>query len=379
MWFAFSYNNNPSRFYRIDHAQVVDNSDRILKLIIINCKLYANNCGLCLNPYLVRIKCGWCVANSECTTRDHCVSATDRGLYGMDSWLSETDGKYKTCPNPYVNSVMPTCGPVNGYTTVQINGVNLGHSLDDMKVVFKSDNGLNAVECQNLDQGYIKSLQIKCRLPAIQPSLNLSKNSKVYITLQNSTVVLNASQYGFIRPEIFEIQPKRVRVSGGTLIEITGVHLNCGTFRSILFNQTACQIVNLTSDHLVCKLTRFNKTGSVNMRFQMDGYLVEHDETMNVIADPKMISISRNRSILAGGLDFLVYSDSDLDNVEDAMILMTPYHEDFAYFNETIEKVSLLFLYIENLNHIGQCFSQMPKNFIKVKKGKNVSMHSYKS
>jgi hypothetical protein len=273
--------------------------------------------------------------------------------------LAEKNDKYATCPNPFVHTVMPQCGPINGHTTIQINGVNLGHSIKSVSVYIKPNNNRDVIQCQNLNQSYIKSTQLKCRLPAIEHKTDYAM-SNIFVTLDNSNVKLNFSEFVLVRPEIIRIQPGRVFVSGGGLVKLSGFHLNCGSFRSVMFNQTVCRILNTTGELIICKLGQFNQTGLVNLRFQMDGYLFESSQIMQVLNDPKVVYVSRDRSILSGGLGLLIGSDSELDLIEDARLNLTPYYDDYAYFNETVEKVILYtYLGLFFLNHDQTGFSEI--------------------
>ena len=224
---------------------LIDNLNEI-KLNIVNCELAASNCGYCLQNHLLDLNCGWCMESSRCTTSDNCGPS-------RENWLSKLDNNdYADCPSPIITDIEPKCGPVTGGTQLSIYGVNLGHRSTDMDVYLYKSNDYQ-IKCEINATLYIKSAKIICMLETVgnkfmtnssfdlRINVNTSKYSKNITTIENNNG--NLMQYQLILPSVSSIWPKKTILSGGTLIRINGINLNCGSFKEIYFGDKKCNIV----------------------------------------------------------------------------------------------------------------------------------------
>lgn len=305
----------------------------------------ASSCGECMEEELVKLGCGWCKSSKSCSMEKDCVS----------NWMNDLTNNY--CADPTITLMSPICGPrQNAGTQLIIKGQNLGVSPSEISVKFKSinSNAHHDLECPLIDDLYVKSSKVVCRTKPIK-QLTQSQADRYLVYVQtnknNPQAIyssLNDSQkffYEFITPNVTEVEPQRGIRAGGTLLKITGNHLNCGSSVKFLMSGGICSIVNITqtaeNDIVHCITPKYISTAKMNLwnkqinsrlknqksaiQMKMDDYEVVLDEAkfnFEYVNDPKVLEIKPDRTIVSGGL-LMIINGQDFKNIQTASLVLS--------------------------------------------------------
>lgn len=114
--------------------------------------------------------------------------------------------------------------------------------------------------------------------------------------------VISTSDFQFVNPSIDNFKPKTGPISGGTLVTITGRHLNVGNLTKV-FICMSCDITSLSEDQVVCR-TKSCSDGSFHLRMNIYGVNRKFDqETFKFVTDPSVNSVASdpfNKTTLKG-------------------------------------------------------------------------------
>lgn len=265
-----------------------------VRINIVYCELNAANCGECLTDDLLSYGCGWCSSSSICNTQNLC----------SQNWLSRySNGNFALCPDPLITSISPQCGPLEGGTQLKIKGINLGHTPSDVSVSLKSS--LTTISCRLIDNLYVKASEIICKTNSIQRETNLS----VLVTIKSDQQVHEISSFNQLNNQLFyryaqyqviSISPTKTIKSGGTIIRLNGLNLNCGSNKQIFFGSIKCNIIEANDpDMILCKTEPFTKNDFFNLRYIVDDSQLSYSNiNLEYVNDPSVTSFSSNKSII---------------------------------------------------------------------------------
>ena len=93
---------------------------------LFKCGQSATDCSECLAVDPQKRKCGWCSSNGACTVELECTA----GWNGKES---------VDCPEPFISTIAPKRGPIEGGTKLTIKGSNLGVRFQDIVSVKVND------------------------------------------------------------------------------------------------------------------------------------------------------------------------------------------------------------------------------------------------
>lgn len=275
-------------------SKPLDNPDNI-HVVIYRCRDMADNCGMCL-ALAQKYGCGWCQSSDKCEVKDQC----DRGT-GV--WLNRN----QTCPNPEIHSFEPQLGPWEGGTNVTIQGINLGKTFLDIYAGVS----IAGLPCQPYPELYVRTKQIVCRVDG--PGTPQTRKGPVIVKIEDFRGYSKLS-FEFVDPVIESISPKYGPRSGGTVIRITGHHMNAGSKIQAFIDNLACSIISAEANETLCMTSASNKTRSGILKMKFDDGVRQYDGVFEYVDDPTIESVESGvagqvkipKGIPAGGIKISV-------------------------------------------------------------------------
>uniref|UniRef100_A0A8D8QE28 Plexin-A4 n=1 Tax=Cacopsylla melanoneura TaxID=428564 RepID=A0A8D8QE28_9HEMI len=254
----------------------LDNPDNVY-VNIYRCRDFANNCGHCLNLN-EKYGCGWCQSSNSCEISERCDQT--------GSWIDRT----RICPNPKITSFEPKSGPLEGGTNVTIHGINLGKTFDDIEDGVR----VAGITCHPYPNLYQPSTQIVCQMgPFKTVEAIVSENMTGPVTVHiGENCVQSKDKYQFVDPVIRSIYPLQGPRSGGTILHITGAHMNAGSRIEAFIDELPCRIISVEPElaHCVTSASDRQRMGKLMMKFDkgsrtFEGSLYEY------VDDPTIESV----------------------------------------------------------------------------------------
>lgn len=198
------------------------NIDSKLQVMLYNCSFGRSDCSLCLaaDP---SYKCVWCGGQSGCVYEALCSNATSE------------------CPAPVITRIQPETGPLGGDIRLTVLGSNLGVRAEDVKSVTVA--GRN---CAFEPQQYSVSTQIVCVIEAAETPLSGGVEVDINGKLGHSPPHV---QFTYQEPKPTDVEPKQGPLAGGTLLTISGTHLDTGSEED----------VRVTIAGIPCNVTQFGE------------------------------------------------------------------------------------------------------------------------
>lgn len=115
----------------------------------------------------------------------------------------------------------PPGGPINGGTTLYINGTNLGKTVNDIKTGVE----VAGVQCTVIDAEYVPPERIVCKTgPASRAT-----DGPITVRVDNSYTAKSTDDYRYADPILKDFDPKDGPMSGGTNVTIFGQNLDLGS------------------------------------------------------------------------------------------------------------------------------------------------------
>lgn len=274
-------------------GHVLDNIQGI-RVIIYKCEMLANNCGLCLALSDKKFDCGWCPAEKQCTRQERCPA------FAAADWLDRS----QLCPNPVIIDFNPKKGPIAGGTMITIDGVNLGHSYQDVAAAVMAAN----VRCDVDERKYVTASRIVCRTRSSSPH-KMARNP-IVVKLREDlkyTAISNQS-FTYVDPLVTRMEPLKGTVLGGTDVTITGENLDAGSVVNVSINNIVCKVLERHSEKLVCRTGPSSSDAEGSLRISFDGFSRDYDNfRFKYEKKPRFVSVRPERSIASGGIVVDVY------------------------------------------------------------------------
>ncbi|XP_055945383.1 plexin A3-like isoform X2 [Argiope bruennichi] len=260
-----------------------DNPENI-HVLIFRCSGMAQSCGICLE-LPEKYKCGWCQdTDNSCEVYEHCNRLPTL-------WLD----RKQTCPNPQILSFSPKSGPWEGGTNITIKGINLGRVFQDIANnvrVIHEDRKVIA-ECVPHEELYVKTTQIVCHVEK-PPNLTTGLISGpmtgfIEVKVQNDYTARSREQYSFVNPRITSIKPSKGPKSGGTILEIWGLHMDAGSRAEAFVGALPCNVTSRDANKAVCITSASKETVPQTVRIKFDnGLRVFEDYKFLYVEDPSI-------------------------------------------------------------------------------------------
>ncbi|KAJ8370521.1 hypothetical protein SKAU_G00105490 [Synaphobranchus kaupii] len=189
-------------------------------------------CSMCLGPWTPRFMgCGWCS--------------------GVCSWKHECSGQWRneSCP-PVLTEFIPKTSPPDGESELTLCGWQFQSHL---RPVIRPSTHLVRVgqtACTVLPHKS-NSSQLVCRIHARQEPQHVPITVEVHEgDVEGRYSIDGTAQidgFTFVAPNITEVTPDYGPITGGTLITVTGQHLNAGNSRRVTLDEDPCEIKSVTA------------------------------------------------------------------------------------------------------------------------------------
>ncbi|XP_023931119.1 plexin-A4-like [Lingula anatina] len=298
-------------------SRPLDNPSNI-QVKVYKCSAMANSCGSCLTME-DKYNCGWCSGqNNVCTIQDQCLGE-------MDTWLAGNS----VCPNPLIHSFSPKTGPIEGGTMVTIRGVNLGKTFADIQ------DGVNVGDrqCRPLLEYYEPATKIVC----ITGEVPSAKSKKVQVIVSTRFTASSVDNFSYVVPRINKIFPTLGPRSGGTILNITGTHLNAGSKIRAMVGQLNCTITHInnsttmgiTNNWVTCITSPAEDIIQTRVAMVFDDKAKKlSDEYFSYMKDPNITSVEPDRAVLSGGIRVTVTGEG-LNTVQEPKMYVTYQGQDY--------------------------------------------------
>ncbi|AWO98076.1 putative plexin-A4 [Scophthalmus maximus] len=279
------------------------------KVHLYKCDAQRGSCGLCLKADPL-FGCVWCKGENRCTLKQHCP-------HPENQWL-EHNGINSKCTHPRITQITPLRGPREGGTLVTIRGENLGLEFKEIQGNVK----VAEVDCTPIREGYIPAEQIVCEMGKAEKS-QYTGNVQVCVGVGECSSEFKAKSskyYYFVIPRILNLKPSRGPVSGGTIVNITGSHLDAGSNVSIMFKDQPCTYLRRGGQWLTCRThASLNGYGNVSVSVNIDKAHLQKDLRFEYVEDPTITKIEPEWSIYSGHTPVTV-TGTNLDIIQTPLI-----------------------------------------------------------
>ncbi|KAM3620956.1 uncharacterized protein V6R79_004061 [Siganus canaliculatus] len=248
-------------------------------------------CSTCLKapPFM---NCGWC--SGTCLRQHECSS----------QWSKDS------CA-PVVREFLPKTAPAGGETEVTLYGWEFQSSLRPAIIQGKTHIitvGSGTV-CTVLPEKSSSEVLV-CKLPeTTKPSQNLTITLEVHEgEVEGRYSIEGTAQitgFSFVEPSIAKITPEYGPVFGGTLVTLTGRHLDSGVQRDVFFADKKCTIQSPlrttgTSSSIVCSTTAATDVAKAPVRILIDNFEVPTTEMFFYKQNPVINSVQPYCSLQRG-------------------------------------------------------------------------------
>lgn len=246
----------------------------------------ADNCGFCLELHN-KYNCGWC--QDQCDVQERC---TERNVAVM--WLN----KQQTCPDPQITDFHPKTGPLEGGTNITIEGINLGRSFEDVMGgvhVLREERGvaIGLINCIPFREDYVKTSRIMCEVQSpnkTSPSRPIA--GVISVRIQNEYSTKSKEYFHFVNPKITHIEPVKGPKSGGTRLNIWGLHMDAGSRAEAFLGTLPCTVTKREKNRIECMTSARYQPGEEKAQVNFDrGKRVFDDYRYLYVEDPRIASV----------------------------------------------------------------------------------------
>uniref|UniRef100_A0A8K9WZB5 Sema domain-containing protein n=1 Tax=Oncorhynchus mykiss TaxID=8022 RepID=A0A8K9WZB5_ONCMY len=263
-------------------------------MVLYNCSLGREDCSLCKNAD-PKYSCVWCANMRSCVYRELCRSQEPA-----------------QCPNPKITEIIPRFGPLNGGIVVTIKGSNLGIKKEDIKKVTVA-----GVDCVHQGDRY----SVSTRYSPINQGV-------VEVEVEGGRRGRSEVLFTYRDPIPEKVSPLKGPVAGGTVITISGKHLDTANKNDVIVTVggTPCETQCPARNEISFSLSLYSISLCPPLQFIQ--YAVHKNDTVLLFDSPVVNRSSETQSFRA----FL-----QLDNVIEELNSFE-YHPD-PFFNELTKNI----------------------------------------
>ncbi|XP_069040201.1 plexin A3 [Lepisosteus oculatus] len=266
-----------------------------MKALLYKCPAQRESCGLCLKAE-PSFECGWCTAEKQCLLRQDCQAPEH-------NWLHPGRRNVR-CSHPRITKIWPLTGPKEGGTRVTIVGENLGLHVREITHV-----RVAGVRCNPVPSEYISAERIVCDME--ESLLPNPPGGAVELCIGDCVAEFRSQSvqiYNFVTPSFNKVHPDRGPVSGGTVITVSGRHLDAGSSVTVFLGQGECQFIRRSVREIVCQTPpSLAAPGPTNIKLYIDkAEIISPDTHYSYTEDPIVSSVEPGWSILDGSTPITV-------------------------------------------------------------------------
>ncbi|XP_033647397.1 hepatocyte growth factor receptor-like [Asterias rubens] len=258
---------------------------------LYKCDVDRPDCSRCLSVETARpeLGCRWCGTKCAFMEDTECPSS------------SLSPGSQ--CPAPVLKHVFPASGPVEGNTVIEINGSDIGQSIQDIQRVMIGN------QLCNLTGWYVTGQSVRCITSPLSSSIAQTVTVSVARTAGGEDLIsTGAVQFTYKNPAITGISPIEGYADGGTILTITGTDLDIG--RDIQVNVAAnvtCDITSVTCTAIRCRLGMSTEGHAGRVEVTFDGTPRSSADIFTFVPLPDILRFDPQSSIQSGGRVLTVY------------------------------------------------------------------------
>ncbi|XP_034055795.1 plexin-B2-like, partial [Gymnodraco acuticeps] len=320
--YEFSYDKQQEvnvSFHIIDRGteRMVDST---LTVSLYNCSVKREDCSLCKNA-ASQYECVWCSSSRSCVYRELCPSHQPA-----------------QCPPPEITDIFPRFGPLNGRISVTIRGSNMGVKSDDVRKITVA-----GVDCLHQKERYSVSTSVVCeigparRAPPSDLPFEPSLSGAVEVEVEGEGGRTGTSKVFFTYrdPIPSSVLPGKGPAAGGTLITITGTHLDTATKDdvSVSVGGVPCEVLKFGSE-ISCKTGKYRgqKVPSEKLAVAVKygtNTTKEIPSAYQYSENPKITDFNPKSSFLCGGRRIVVLG-SGFDLIQRATMEVLSANDEFS-------------------------------------------------
>ncbi|PIK38291.1 putative plexin-A4 [Apostichopus japonicus] len=255
--------------------------ESLTTVILYKCSVDRPDCSRCLSNITTPpvLMCIWCSSQSLCAVIESC-----------------NQGIQKVCTaRPQITLTVPTSGPIEGGTMVQIIGSDLGQRFSDIEEVKLAD-----VLCDHggYEDQYIVGESVTCMAGS-----SVVKMGPVSVDLRDDRTSQGDVMFSYNDPKLTSFFPEIGPASGGSMITINGTDLDTGRDIEAFVGSEPCSITTIQPDYIKCinVNSTVNSSHTVMMRFDSHSRATLDGTEFIYIFDPEVSDVDPKRSIFSGG------------------------------------------------------------------------------
>ncbi|XP_035377013.1 plexin-B2a [Electrophorus electricus] len=235
--YEFTYNKMPEvnvTFY-VKEKGTEKKIDSTLQVGLYNCSVGREDCSLCKNAD-EKYNCVWCDTTRSCIYQKLCPK------------------ELRLCPSPSITDIVPRYGPTSGQIQVTIKGSNLGMKKEDIKRIVVA-----GVPCKHMAEKYSVSTSIVCEVgPLRKPPVDVlsppNPQGPVEVEVEGDRRGVSNVLFTYRDPVPETVHPTKGPAGGGTVITISGQHLDTATKDdiSVTVGTVPCELL-VFGPHITCR------------------------------------------------------------------------------------------------------------------------------
>ncbi|XP_056461937.1 macrophage-stimulating protein receptor-like [Gadus chalcogrammus] len=271
------------------------------------------SCSSCLTAPLF-MGCGWC--SGSCSREDECSSP----------W-------HRTSCAPVITEFFPKTAPTGAESELTLCGWDFQSPKGPSAITDKTHTVRVGSETLCTVQAKSTSTKLVCKVRHKKGTPTKALN--VTLEVQEATVggcysihgQAQASGFSFVVPIITEVRPALGPKIGGTMITLTGSHLNSGIGRSVDFGGISCPIQSMTEgsgsvSSVVCISKKSTAVQDVPVRFFIDSFLVPTQKKFSYRHNPVITNVYPQCSYRSGSM--LRVEGRYFDSVQNKVVQYKP-------------------------------------------------------
>uniref|UniRef100_A0A6Q2XLT3 Sema domain-containing protein n=1 Tax=Esox lucius TaxID=8010 RepID=A0A6Q2XLT3_ESOLU len=229
--FSFNKSQETNVFFYVKDKESGKKIDSTLNVTLYNCSVGREDCSLCKNAD-PKYRCVWCTERKSCVYKTLCTNEQGK-----------EDPQETECPDPQITEITPLYGPLKGGISVTIKGSNLGIRKEDVKAIL-----VVGVPCEHQKDKYAVSTRVVCEIDSLDSQS--ATRGQVEVELEGGKRGTSLAVFTFRDPEVHSVHPAKGPKAGGTVITISGSHLNTATREDI----------TVTIEGVACTVESFGAT-----------------------------------------------------------------------------------------------------------------------
>uniref|UniRef100_A0AAY4ERS3 Sema domain-containing protein n=1 Tax=Denticeps clupeoides TaxID=299321 RepID=A0AAY4ERS3_9TELE len=290
--------------YEVSFKQYIFAEQLLLLVVLYNCSVGREDCSLCKNAD-VKYSCVWCATTSSCVYQELCT-------------LDEA----KQCPAPKITDITPRFGPMNGNIAVTIRGSNLGIKKEDINRI-----EVAGEPCVHQEEKYSVSTSTGVGMCACVLHSCIIRNRDLSVGSVISCVMYTVL-LPLQNPKPKSVTPGKGPAAGGTVITISGTHLDTASKEdiSISIGGVPCTVLSFGTE-LTCKTGAYkgqripSELLIVTLKYGKNTSIDVSDNTFQYSENPKMQEYSPRDSFVCGGRRITV-SGAGFDLIQEVSMVV---------------------------------------------------------